>query len=301
MAEGTVLRELSSALANAVEKAAASTVTVSARRRLAATGIAWGADGVILTANHVVERDEDVRVGLPDGGEVPAKLVGRDPGSDLAVLKLTSGELAAAERAPADSAKVGHMVLAIGRPSSEGPMASGGVISAIGGPWRTFTGGQVESYIRADVTFYPGFSGGPLVDTDGRIIGINSSRLRRGTGVTIPTASAARIADALLSQGRIKRGYLGIGNQPVRLPSALAARASQDTGLLIVSAESGTPADRAGLLVGDIVVKMSGAAVRDTDDLQAQLGSESVGKATTITLLRGGELTEAPITVGERS
>jgi S1-C subfamily serine protease len=301
MAEGTVLRELSSALANAVEKAAASTVTVSARRRLAATGIAWGADGVILTANHVVERDEDVRVGLPDGGEVPAKLVGRDPGSDLAVLKLTSGELAAAERAPADSAKVGHMVLAIGRPSSEGPMASGGVISAIGGPWRTFTGGQVESYIRADVTFYPGFSGGPLVDTDGRIIGINSSRLRRGAGVTIPTASASRIADALLSQGRIKRGYLGIGNQPVRLPSALAARASQDTGLLIVSVESGTPADRAGLLVGDIVVKMSGAAVRDTDDLQAQLGSESVGKATTITLLRGGELTEAPITVGERS
>jgi S1-C subfamily serine protease len=296
---GNVFSELSNALADAVEKASASLVTVSARRRFGATGMAWGNDGVILTANHVVERDEDIKIGLPQGGDASAKLVGRDPGSDLAVLK-TDGQLKAAEKAPDGSAKVGHMVLALGRPSDEGPMASGGVISAIGGPWRTYTGGQVEGYIRADVTFYPGFSGGPLIDSEGRVVGINTSRLRRGAGVTIPTKSAARIADALLSQGRIKRGYLGIGNQPVRLPAALATKAGQESGLLIVSVEGGTPADKAGLLVGDIVVKMSGSAVKDTDDLQALLGSDSVGKATTIALLRGGELTEVAITVGER-
>ena len=300
MTEGNVLSELSAALADAVEKVATSTVTVSARRRLAATGIAWSDDGVILTANHVVERDEDIKVGLPDGNQATAKLLGRDPGSDLALLKLNGSGVKAADKAPDDSAKVGHMVLAIGRPSDDGPMASGGVISAIGGPWRTYTGGQVEAYIRADVTLYPGFSGGPLIDSLGRVVGINTSRLGRGAGLSIPTASAERIAAALLSQGRIKRGYLGIGNQPVRLPSALAEKAGQDTGLLIVSVESGTPADKAGLLVGDIVVKMSGAAVKDTDDLQAQLGSDSVGKATVITLLRGGELTEVPVTVGER-
>ncbi|HEX5939334.1 MAG TPA: trypsin-like peptidase domain-containing protein [Dehalococcoidia bacterium] len=299
MAEETVLSELSTALADAVEKAAGSTVTVSARRRLAATGIAWTNDSV-LTASHVVERDDDIKIGLPDGGKATAKLVGRDPGSDLAVLKLNGGQLTPAERAPDGSAKVGYMVLAVGRPSDEGPMASGGVVSAIGGAWRTYTGGQVEGYIRADVTFYPGFSGGPLIDSEGRVVGINTSRLGRGAGLTIPVASAARIADALLSQGRIKRGYLGIGNQPVQLPAGLASKAGQDTGLLVVSVEAGTSADKAGMLVGDIVVKLSGSPVKDTDDLQALLNSESVGKATTITLLRGGELTELAVTPGER-
>lgn len=300
--DNNILSELSEALASAVEQGAASTVTVKARRRLPASGVAW-ADGAILTANHVVERDEDISIVLPDGKEVSASIAGRDPGSDLAVLKVEGARLALAERAPEDSARVGHMVLAIGRPSSEGPMASSGVISAIGGPWRTYAGGQVSGYIRADVTFYPGFSGGPLVDAAGRVVGINTSRLGRGAGLSIPTSAAAAIADALLRGGRVKRGYLGIGNQPVRLPAGLAAKLSdgQETGLLIVSVEAGTPADKAGLLIGDVMVAMAGTAVRDTEDLQALLSpAERVGQATPVSILRGGELKEVTVNVGER-
>lgn len=296
----SVLAQLSDALAAAVERAAASTVLVNARRRVPASGIVW-ADGVVVTADHVVEREDEITVGLPDGREVSATLAGRDPGSDLAVLRLTGSGGVAAERAPEGSARVGHLVLALGRPAPGGPMASLGVISAVGGPWRTFRGGQVDGYIRSDVTFYPGFSGGPLVDTSGRVVGINSSRLGRGAGLTVPAAAGGKVIETLLRQGRIRRGYLGIGSQPVRLPAALQARAGQETGLLVVTVEPGSPADRGGLLIGDIVVQMAGAAVRDTEELQAQLGPDRVGQATPIIVLRGGVPRELMVTVGERT
>jgi S1-C subfamily serine protease len=295
-----VLAELSDGFAAAVERAAASTVTVNARRRLPASGVAW-ADGVVLTSDHVIERDEDIKIGLPNGQEVAGQIAGRDPGSDLAVIRVSGAPLPAAERVPDGAAKVGHLVLAVGRPGSDGPMASLGVIGAIGGPWRTMRGAQVDGYIRSDVSFYPGFSGGPLVDLHGRVVGINSSRLGRGAGLTIPAAAAAKVADALLAGGRIRRGYLGLGSQPVRLPEALAGRlGGQETGLLIVSVEPGTPADRGGVLLGDIIVRMNGNPIRDTDDLQAQLGPDSVGRATPVTALRGGEPRDLTITVGER-
>jgi S1-C subfamily serine protease len=296
----SLLTELSDALAAAVERAATSTVTVSARRRMPASGIVW-AEGVIVTADHIIEREDEITIRLADGREISATLAGRDPGSDLAVLRFTGGA-AVAERAPGGSAKVGHMVLAVGRPGSEGPMASLGVISAVGGPWRTVRGGQVDGYIRADVTLYPGFSGGPLVDTAGRVIGINSSRLGRGAGLTVPAAATAKVVDALLRQGRIRRGYLGIATQPVRLPDALKSPlGGQETGLLIVTVEPDSAAGRGGLMIGDILVKMAGTPVRDTDDLQAQLGPDSVGKPATITILRGGEPREVTVTVGERA
>jgi S1-C subfamily serine protease len=296
-----VLAELSDALAAAVERAGASTVLVNARRRLPASGIIWS-EGVVLTSDHVIEREEEIKVTLGDGRELAATLAGRDPGSDLAVLRLTGAGGTVAERAPDGSARVGHMVLALGRPTTGGPMASLGVISALGGAWRTFRGGQVEGYIRSDVSFYPGFSGGPLVDAAGRVVGINSSRLGRGAGLTVPAGAAAKVADALLKQGRIRRGYLGIGSQPVRLPEALkTGLGGQETGLLVITVESGSPAEQGGLLIGDIVVKMAGTAVRDTDELQSQLGSDRVGQATPISILRGGEPKELTVTVGERT
>ena len=298
----SALVELSDALAAAVERAGATTVLVNARRRTPASGIAWSADGVILTADHVIEREEEITVGLPDGRELAATLAGRDPGSDLAVLRVSGAQLAAAEPAPENSARPGHIVLALGRPAPGGAMASMGVISTVGGLWRTFRGGQVEGYIRSDVTFYPGFSGGPLVDSSGRIVGINSSRLGRGAGLTIPAPAAQKIVDMLLRQGRIRRGYLGISSQSVRLSEALAARAGggQETGLLIMTVEPGSPADRAGLLIGDILVGMAGSPVRDTDDLQSQLGPDRVGQATPVAVLRGGERRDLTVTVGER-
>ena len=300
--EGDSLAQLSAVLADAVERGARSTVQVNGRGRLPASGVVWTADGAIVTADHVLERDDEITVGLPDGSEVAASLAGRDPGSDLAVLRVEAAGLVPAEQAPAGETRVGHLVLALGRPSAGGPQASFGAVSAIGGPWRTFRGGRVNGYLRPDVTFYPGFSGGPLVDVRGRVAGLNSSRLRRGAGLTIPSAAADGIARALLEQGRIRRGYLGVASQPARLPAALAAKLdAQEAGLLILSVEAGSPADAAGLLLGDILVRIDDTRLDDPAELQAALGADRVGAATPLTVLRGGEVRELSVTIGERS
>ena len=298
MAELSVLAQVSDGLASAVEKAAASTVMVNGRRRIPASGIAWDA-GVIVTADHVIERDE-IEVVLPDGTKVSATIAGRDPGSDVAVLRV-AGDLTRAVRAPEGSARVGSLVLAVGRPTPEGPMASLGVVGAVGGPWRTFRGTEVEGYLRTDTTFYPGFSGGPLVDAEGRVIGMNSSRLGRGAGLTVPVGALARIAAELLAGGKVRRAYLGVSSQVARLPAALAGLvAGRDTGLLIVAVETGSPAETAGILLGDILVEFGGEAVTDTDSLQAQLGPGRIGQATPVSVLRGGELKTLSVSIGER-
>ena len=293
---GSVLHELSEALAAAVERASAYTVRVNARRRLPASGIVW-ADGVVLTADHVIERDEDITVGLPDGKEVAATIAGRDPGSDLAVLRAQTG-LSAAPRA--NGAKVGHLVLAVGRPGTSGLTAAMGVISSVGGPWRTGRGGTVDGYIRADVTMYPGFSGGPLIDAEGRVLGINSSGISRMGGLTIPVAAAQKVVEPLLAHGRLKRGFLGLTSQPVRLPRAIAGAVGQETGLLVARVQPESPAEKGGILIGDILVGLAGQRVSDTDQLQALLGPERVGQPTPVRIVRGGELREITVTVGER-
>ncbi|HET7737122.1 MAG TPA: trypsin-like peptidase domain-containing protein, partial [Tepidiformaceae bacterium] len=269
------------------------------RARIPASGVIWSADGVIVTADHVVERDDDITIQFADGSEAPATLVGRDPGTDLAVLRVAKAGLTPIAHAPA--AKPGALALAVGRPSAGGAAVSFGVVSLVGGPWRSRRGSELEGFIRSDTTFYPGFSGGPLVDANGAAYGINSSRFGRGAGLTIPIATVARIIDALLSQGRIKRGYLGIGSQQAHLPAALVAKLNgQETGLLVVGVEPGSPADQAGLLIGDVLVAIDGNALEDTDDLHAQLGGERIGKATPLSILRGGEPREISVTVGER-
>jgi S1-C subfamily serine protease len=299
MSEPNSLTAFSDALADAVERAAASTVTVNARRRLPASGIAWTDDGVIVTADHVIERDEQITVILPGGTEVPATIAGRDPGSDIAVLRVAA-TLAPIVRGA--SVRIGHPVLAVGRPQAGGDvMASFGVVGAVGGAWRTAHGSTIGGYIRADATLYPGFSGGPLVDVEGRAVGLNSSRLGRGAGLTIPVAALAPVVDALLSSGRIRRGYLGVVTQVARLAPALAARAGgRETGLLIVNVEPGSPANAAGLITGDILVAFDGQPTADTEDLQAALGAASVGRTVQLTILRGGQPTAVAATVGER-
>ena len=294
----TPLSELSEAMAEAVERAAASTVRVDGRARIPATGVIWS-EGVVVTADHVVERDEDITVGLPDDSEVEATIVGRDPGSDVVVLRI-SGDAPAIALAPEDSQRVGSLVLAIGRPGS-GPEASLGVVSASGGAWRTFRGGRVGGSIRTDTTFFPGFSGGPLIDVAGRMVGLNSSHLGRGSGLTVPHGALAPIVDALLRGGQVRRSYLGIGSQVARLPDAMGAKLDgQETGLLITTVEPESPAGQAGLMIGDVLVRFADASVTDTESLQDELGPERVDQAVALTVLRGGEPTEIAVTVGER-
>jgi S1-C subfamily serine protease len=292
---------LSNDLAGAVERAGSSTVAVSARQHVPSSGVHWR-PGVIVTADHTIERDEGISVTLPDGRTAQATVAGRDAGTDLAVLKLEGADLPPADVGDAATLKVGNVVLAVARPGDVGLSASFGTISAIGGGWRTWSGGQIDRLVRPDLTLYPGFSGGPLVDAAGRIVGINTSGLSRSMTLTIPAATVNRVTDQLLATGRISRGYLGLGMQPVRLPPNLksALNLTSETGLIVVSIEQGGPADRSGVIVGDVVVALDGKSVSDPRDVQNVLGSDSVGKQIGAQVIRGGEPKELTLTVGER-
>ncbi|MEW6240151.1 MAG: trypsin-like peptidase domain-containing protein [Chloroflexota bacterium] len=286
MTDTKSLSAFSDGLAAAVEAASASTLLVDARRRYPASGIAYAAD-LVLTADHVVTRDEDIRVGLPDGKRVAANVAGRDPGSDLALLRLSEKALTPANTAK-DPARVGQIVLALGRPSDAGVQASFGIVTAIGGPARTARGGLLEQYLQTEATPYPGFSGGPLINAAGEVLGLNTSGLTRGAALTIPVNAAWAIADSLDKHGTVKRGYLGVRTQPV------------ETGLLVLWLEKDGPAEKGGLLVGDILTKVNNQSLHDADDLFAALTSETVGKKTDVDILRGGQPQTLKVTVSER-
>jgi S1-C subfamily serine protease len=299
--ENNLLASLSDAMVRAVEKADASTVMVNARRRLPASGISYSND-LILTANHVVEREDDITIGFADGSQVPARLAGRDPSSDLALMRLEGHSAVPAERALAD-ARVGQFVFALGRPTLEGIQASLGVVSAVGGPLRFERGGVLEKYLQTDAIPYPGFSGGPLIDADGRIAGVNTSGFAPGNSLAIPVSLAWSVAEALKQYGKIKRGYLGIRSQPVEIPSAAQNRLgrAQTTGLLLISVEPDSQAAQGGLMIGDILVGINGSPVENHDTLMGSLGGETVGKPIAIEVIRGGESRTVTVTVGERS
>lgn len=292
------LQNLSNAMADAVEAAGKSIVRVEGRRRMPASGIVWSADGVIVTAHHVVEHDE-VTIGLPNGEEVSATLAGRDPTTDLAVLKTAAKGLSAPKWADPAGLKVGHLVMAVGRPGKN-VQATLGVISALGDVWRTPAGGEIDRYLQTDVVMYPGFSGGPLVGAGGELAGLNTSALLRGVSVSIPYPTISRIAEALLKHGRVRRGYLGVGAQPVRLPGGLRDTLGQETGLLIASVETDSPAEKGGLMMGDTIVALDGQPVRHLDDLLALLSGDRIGKATPVKIVRGGEVKEIKATIGEK-
>ena len=312
------LQNLSEALAGAVEKAAPGVVRIEGRRRLPATGIVWSSDGVIVTAHHVVERSEEIGVGLDGGGVVPAVLVGRDPGTDLAVLRVDGG-LTPPAWADADDLRVGQLALALGRPGAA-VQATLGVVSALGeagplppalrrgrhggerrGP-RAGAGlrGSADYFVQTDVVMYPGFSGGPLVDAYGSVRGLNTSALLRGASLTVPASVVRRVVEALLAHGRVKRGYLGVGTQPVRLPQAVSEQLEQEIGLMLLSIEADSPAERGGLLQGDVLVSLDDYPLQSVDDLLLLLGSDRVSEQIALRAVRGGQLVEVTVQLGER-
>lgn len=320
-----MLHEFSNELAALVERTAPSIVRVEARRRLPATGVVWSNDGLIVTANHVVEMDEGIQVVLNDGSSLTATVVGRDPSSDIVVLR-ANGSLTAASWAQDDSLKVGHLVLALGRPGKQ-VQASLGVVSAFGERkvrtmhhhhdeerarrarrrwsseawWMSMPfGEQSESFIQTDVTMYPGFSGGPLVGADGAVQGINSSGFMRGISLTVPTSTIRRVAETLVKHGKMRRGYLGVGAQPARLPEGIAQELDQEVGLLVVSVEKDSPAEKGGLFLGDVIVAIDGEATESLEELLALLGGNRVGATVPVRVVRAGQLQEVTVTIGER-
>lgn len=296
-----VLQELSNGLAANVEAVGPTIVRVEARRRMPASGVVWSDDGLIVTANHIVKREEDIQVGLSNGEVVAATLVGRDPTTDLAILRseasLTTPTWAGTE---ADTLGVGHIVLALGRPGKT-VQATMGIISALSeGSWRNPAGGLHDRYLQTDVVMYPGFSGGPLVDVNGQVLGLNSSGLMRGVSLTVPTATIRRVAESILTHGHVRRGYLGVSTQSVRVPETLKEAAGQETGLLLVAVDEAGPAGNGLLVLGDTIIGFDGDSVRSYDDLITRLTSDRIGQAATLKIIRGGQIQEATVTIGEK-
>jgi len=289
---------LSNQMADAVERIGTALVLVNGRQRQPASGVVYGQD-LVLTADHVLEREDDLTIQTHDKRTLPAQFVGRDLATDLAVLRVANLGLEAATTSE-ETARVGQMVIAVGRTANDGPMASSGVVSIIGGPLRTGRGVSLERYIRTDATPYPGFSGGPLIDTQGAVIGVLTTGLVNGIALAIPMDIAKNIADTLVKQGYIKRGYLGISSQLVRLPDAQRGGRAQEYGLLIVKVDENSPAQKGGLMLGDILVALDGHAITDSEDLQVLLTGDRVGKAIPIDVIRGNALQTLQVTVGQR-
>lgn len=297
--DGSVLQALSNASAALVQAAGQSLVRVEGRRRQPATGVVWAADGLIVTANHVVERDDNVQVGLPDGSTQPATVVGRDGATDLALLRVQASGLTPAQWVDAGALHVGNFVLALGRPGRT-VQATLGIVSALGGGWRTGGGGEIDAYLQTDVVMYPGFSGGALVEASGRVAGLNSSALMRGVSLAVPAATVRRVVETLSAHGSMPRGYLGVGVQPVRLADAVAQSAGQETGLIVMSVEAEGPAAASGLLQGDVLISVDGQPVRHLDELQALLGAERAGKSVPARAVRSGATLDLSLQIGRK-
>jgi S1-C subfamily serine protease len=297
-----ILSQLSQGLAEAVQSAGVSIVRVDARHRIPATGIIWSADGLVITAHHVIRQDENIQVGLPGGDSVAAQLLGRDATRDLALLRVGESDLVPPDLAEWDEAALpqsGHVVLALGRPGRT-VQATLGIVSALGENWRTPAGGLISHYLQTDVVMYPGFSGGPLIDVSGRVLGMNSSALVRGVSLSVPVPTLRQVAADLQAHGHVRRGYLGISIQQVQLPVVLGEQLGQSTGLMVMAVHPDGPAEDAHLMLGDILVRFDEHPIRCLDDLMVALTGDRVGSTASLQLIRGGSLEYRQVVVGER-
>ena len=290
------LSDLSRDIADLVGRLGPSVVRVDARGGRPASGIIW-ADNLVLTADHVLEREDTVQV-TGATATVKATIAGRDPGTDLALLRAEGLNGVPAPRGRSTDIRVGQVVLAIGQPGEL--QVTVGIVSGLSGAFRSWRGGQAERLIQTTAELLPGFSGGPLVDAEGRVIGINSWNFGRGVSRAVPLETAARVAESLRTHGRIRRAYLGLGAQPVRLSERLAKQLGQESGLLVVTVEAGGPAQTAGLLQGDTIVTVDGDPMRHLDELFGKLGALEVGSAHRLGVVRAGERKDVAVTVGER-
>jgi S1-C subfamily serine protease len=296
------LSDLSNEIAVISQAAEASVVAVQAGAHRWSSGVIWR-EGVVVTAERGVRRDENIQVKLSGGRTLKAELAGRDPGSDLAVLKVAGLDAPRAALPPATGTpRVGSLVLVLGRSPNSGLNASLGIVSAASPAWRTWRGGRLDEYLRLDARVFPGSAGGAVVDVERRLLGVATLALSRIAALAIPPSTVDRVAGRLLAEGHIPRGYLGIGLQPVPISEASRTKLSlgNRSGLMAIQVEPESPAEQAGMLPGDILVALDDQAVEQLDDLMAFLDPESVGKSVRARLIRAGTLTELPLVVGGR-
>jgi serine protease Do len=298
----SILETISNEFAAAAEKMGPSVVAVHARRWMPTSGIEWK-QGVVVTVHHGVQRDEDINVLLDGGRAVSAKLAGRDPSTDIAVLRIEEVASGAPQLGDSTSLRLGHLVLALGRTGRGDLVASSGIIGGISGEWRNRRGGQLDQHIRLDLALYPGFSGGPLLNARGEVVGVNTRGLGHGRAVTVPVATVNRVVEELLEKGHIARPYLGIAMQPVEVPENMRSKLPAETrvGLLVMHVENGGPADQAGVLLGDVLFEVGGKTVEHVDAIQDSLATAKIGDILQIRLIRAGEIKAVSVALGERT
>ena len=297
---GKTLETLSSEIVAAVEAVGPAVVRVEGRRRTPSSGVVWSADGLIVASHHAVDADEEVPVGLSDGRTLPARVLGRDPGSDLALLGLETAGLVPARWGDGAAARSGALVLGLSRPGRS-LRARLGAVSVVSGEWRTPSGARLDGYLESDLALHSGFSGGLLVGANGAAIGVNTAGLVRGAPLAVPVGDVRRVVDALLAHGRMRRGYLGIGTQTIALTPDLRSRAGQGAALIVLSVQTDSPAARAGLLVGDVLLRAGEERLTHPAALLPALDEEHVGRDLALSLLRAGEERTLAVVVGERT
>ena len=298
----SILETISSEFASAAEKVGRSVVAVHARRWMPTSGIEWK-KGVVVTVHHGVQRDEDIKVLLDGGHAISAKLVGRDPHTDIAVLRIEEGTSNVPQLGDSTSLRLGHLVLALGRTRRGDLVASSGIIGGMSGEWKNWRGGQLDQHIRLDLALYPGFSGGPLLNARGEVVGINTRGLAHGRAVTVPVATVNRVVEELLEKGHIARPYLGIAMQPVKVPENMRSKLPTQTrvGLLVMHVENDGPAEKAGVLLGDVLFEVGGGTVEHVDAIQDSLATAKMGDVLQIRVIRAGEIKPISIKLGERA
>jgi S1-C subfamily serine protease len=293
--------ELSKEISQAVEQAGKSIVAVDGRSGHTSSGIVWGAES-ILTAAHSIRHDANIRVITGPGRSVTAKLSGKDRGTDLAVLKLDEKiESEPAQLGTGTTLSVGQLTMAVARTRRGNIVASGGIISGLMGEWQ-MARTRIDQFIRPDLMLYPGFSGGALVGPGGNILGLNTSGLVRGKSITIPSSTLTRVAEEIAAKGYVAQPYIGLVMQSVEIPGSLQKNAGVDvhTGLLVMHVEPEGPADKAGALLGDVLIDLDGRTFEDLEDVHEELRRKGVGQDVQAKVIRGGQNIQIPIRIGQR-
>ena len=286
------LGKFSEQIAAAAAQAGASVVAVHGRRRMPSSGVYWR-DGVVVTVEHAIQYEQGITLLSSGGKRIEAKLAGRDAATDLAILKTEDSDRSVPQFGDPAQLKLGNFVLALGRTRRANLVASSGIIGGLAGESRSWRGGRLDQSIRLDLELYPGFSGGPLVNVEGKILGVNTSGLGGGRPMTIPNATVNRTVDELLAKGYIARPYLGAGLQPVRVSESAG-------GLIVLHVEAGGPAEKAGIVLGDVIVELEGRPVPHTYEIRSALASSKVGDTLKLKLLRAGTPVDVSVNLAER-
>jgi S1-C subfamily serine protease len=293
------LQSFSNAVTELAESVSPSVVNVNAGRR-GGSGIVWSSDGLIVTASHVVGHSTAPTVALSDGKELEAKVVGRDPYTDIALLKVDASGLAPVKLGSADSIRVGQFILALANATGKRPSATSGIITGHRRSMRGFWGVMIEDAVVSDAKLNPGYSGGPLVDASGNLLGMNVAYFA-GRGIAVSADSLKETVEKISRDGRVKKGFLGVVVEPVELPGELARspEVGQDEGLLVRSVEMGSPAKSAGVALGDIILRLGDAQATDEYELHKALSGDVVGKTLALRILRAEKGVDLKVTPRE--